>query len=172
MGALDGKTKTSTNGKTATANGSANGTIYQERTDLGIDLGAALQIPRFMPQNLIDMGLCNSEEQLNQVRANLAQFRKVAQWTKAKFKAQEAAADIALDLAKSQNALVAYFAKTMLKQAKSDAELAALLQALPEMVAALGGQVAAKKEKKVKDFTERLNAAGKGKTVATTTKTK
>lgn len=144
--------------KTAGATSANTGTVND-----GIgDIGSAVHTPRFMPTNLLDLSICNSQEELDKTKQALADFKKIVAWTKQKFKAQETAADLALELAKSQNALVSHFAKTVLKQAKSDTELAALLQALPEMIQALNGTTQEKKQEKVKTFTDRLSAAGKG----------
>jgi hypothetical protein len=126
--------------------------------------GASVHTPRFMPQALLDLGVCKSAADLEKTQKALKDFREVVSLTKKKFKAQETAADLALELAKSQNALIAYFAQTVIKQAKSDAELAALLQALPAMLTGIQETVTTKKEAKVRDFTARLNAAGKGRT--------
>lgn len=131
------------------------------------DIGAAVHAPRFMAESLMDLGICKTQEDLDEAKKALADYKKVVQLTKQKFAIQKSAADMAYDLAKSQNELVSYLAKTVMKQAKSDAEIASLLQALPQMLSAISGTVAEKKEAKVRNFTERLNAAGKGKTTAT-----
>lgn len=127
----------------------------------GEGIGAQIQLPRFMPEGMADLGLCTSEDQLNEVKQMLADFKQVYQWTKQKFNQQMKAADLAVELAKSQNQMVAHFAKACMKQAKSDSELNALLGALPQMIGAIHAQTPAKKEKKVRDFTERLAKAGK-----------
>lgn len=148
-------------------NGAPDAKSYQSTSGIDdgyvTDLGAKMQLPKFLPKELIDLGVCKSEDDLKATKQHLADFRKVVQWTKQKYAAQQTAADLALELAKSRNALVAHFAKTMMKQAQSETELAALLQAMPDMISALSGQVAAKKEKRVRSFTERIANAGQGK---------
>jgi hypothetical protein len=130
---------------------------------VGVNDGQLTHVPRFMPSDLTDLQPCKSQEDLDKVKANLANLRKMAALTKQKFSAQMAAADLALEMIKSQNRMVAYWAKVALQGAKDDAELASLLQAIPGMVGAINGQISQKAEQKKKSFVDRLNAAGKGK---------
>ncbi|MBW4596976.1 MAG: hypothetical protein KME46_29795 [Brasilonema angustatum HA4187-MV1] len=155
MGALG------TNG-TAKKAGASTATASAKEFDSVDSFVAGTHIPRFMPKELLNVGLCKSKEDLEKFRTSLGEFRKVVQWTQQKYKMQQTAADLALELSKSQNELISYFAKTVLKQAKSDSELAAMLGALPGMLGAIEGTVEKKKEEKVKTFTERLAKAGKG----------
>jgi ABC-type transporter Mla subunit MlaD len=121
-----------------------------------------VQIPQFLPAVFQNFDPCTSEADLNTYKQALTEFKQVLRWTEGKFAAQRSAADVARQLTKSRNQTIAYLARTAIAQAKSDAELASILQAFPQMIEAIVGQISTKAEKKVSDFRARIENAANG----------
>lgn len=126
-----------------------------------IDIQARL--PEFMPSALADFSLCTSATDVEKAKQHLEAFKQQKKWTEQKFAHQKNAADMAFELLKSKNALIKHLAKVCIKQANNDVELAAFLDAIPQMLAHITGTRAEKTQRQVKSFTDRISNAGKGK---------